>query len=409
MTRAPGPLLPSHAPCILNPMIAPRQRWALLAAAVAIAAACSGAEETGAFSPVTDATLAGGAGGSGGGADAGPKDASSGQLDAGSIWPDAAPDGPVEAGPAPVFDAGPPPPFTCTGKPNPTGTHTVSVQSGGLLRTAIVHVPGALDATKGAMLVLNFHGFSSADWQEELLTHMTQVADERGFIVAYPSGVATSWNAGDCCGTAWVDAVDDVTFTKDLLAKLEADHCVDPARVYATGMSNGGFLAHRLACELSDRVAAIAPVAGVLGVDPDKCQPTRHVPVLHFHGTSDPIVPYGGGTPVVPQLGVGIVFRSVADSMEAWRAKNQCATAPTPFYQKGDATCVEWEGCADDAMTALCTIDGGGHTWPGGLPIPVVGKTSKDLDATRAMLEFFEAHPLKKLVLSIFRSRAPRC
>lgn len=363
--------------------------------AVVVAAACAASDSVGAFTPVSDDTETGGAAGAVGARDGGARDATLASADAGALWPDAAPDAAVDAGPSPAFDAGPPPAFTCGGKAGPSGTRTLVVQSGGVVRTTILHVPASLDPTKGATLVLNFHGFSSANWQQELLTHMTQAADERGFIVAYPEGVASSWNAGDCCGTSWVDAIDDVAFTRDLLDAIQADHCVDPARVFATGMSNGGFFSHRLACDLSDRIAAISPVSGVLGVDPGACNPKRHVPILHFHGTADPIVPYGGGAPIVPQLGVGVDFVSVAASMEAWRAKNQCAVTPTTFFQHGDATCVEWEHCTDGATTALCTIDGGGHTWPGGLPIPA-GKTSSDIDATAAMLQFFDAHPMKK-------------
>jgi polyhydroxybutyrate depolymerase len=187
--------------------------------------------------------------------------------------------------------------------------------------------------------------------------------------------------------------VDDVAFVRDLLDEIEARYCIDPKRVYATGMSNGGFLSHRLACEVSDRIAAVAPVAGVLGIPPESCNPGRPVPVLHFHGTADPMVPYTGGTPLIPQLGVGIVFRSVANTMSHWRSKNACSGFEKTFYANGDATCVEWPDCAMGAQTALCTIDGGGHTWPGGVPIPA-GKTSTDIDATATMLEFFAAHPL---------------
>jgi polyhydroxybutyrate depolymerase len=308
-------------------------------------------------------------------------------------WPDADPYPDAGPGPSPGFDAGDsaPPPTTCSGKTGKKGSVTVSLQSGGLLRTSIVHVPDKYDPDKGAMLVLNFHGFSSAGWQQALLTRMSQASDERGFIVAYPEGIAASWNAGDCCGTAWSDSVNDVGFVRDLLDRLEDDYCIDPKRVFATGMSNGGFFSHRLACDVSDRIAAVAPVAGVLGID--GCSPKRPVPILDFHGTSDPLVPYGGGTPLVPQLGVGLVFTSVADSMEYWRKANGCSAFDDTIYQNGDATCTQYKDCAQGAATVLCTIDGGGHTWPGGVPIPA-GKTSQDISATTTMLDFFEAHPM---------------
>ncbi len=306
------------------------------------------------------------------------------------LTPDAGP------GPHPGFEGGAPPPkpFTCSGKTGKSGERTLGLQSGGLLRTSIVHVPDSYDPTKGTMLVLNFHGFSSAGWQEALLTRMSSAADTRGFIVAYPEGVATSWNAGDCCGTAWTDSVDDIAFTKALLDKLESDYCIDPKRVYATGMSNGGFFSHRIGCELANRFAAIAPVAGVLGIPPDQCHPSRPLPIIDFHGTSDPLVPYDGGTPILPTLGAGLVFRSVAETMHFWQLNNGCSGSTKVIYKNGDATCREWPDCQGGANTIECTIDGGGHTWPGGLPVPPLGKTSTDIDATATMLDFFEAHPM---------------
>ena len=310
--------------------------------------------------------------------------------DAGMASPPPAPI-PLPTPPPPDPDPEPtaPAPFTCEGKTGETGDHLVLVPHDGLVRHVLLHVPDGYDPTRGTMLVLNLHGFTSADWQQSLLTHMNDAADARQLIVAYPQGVAASWNAGDCCGTAWVDAVDDIGFIAAALDKLERDYCVDPRRVYATGMSNGGFMSHRLGCEMSDRIAAIAPVAGVDGMD--TCHPERPVPIFHFHGTADPLVPYDGGTPILHDLG-GLVFRSVAESMSIWAELNGCSGEPTVFYEHGEVTCREWTGCA--AQTRLCTVDGGGHTWPGGLPIPFLGHTTNDIDATDAMLDFFEAHPL---------------
>jgi polyhydroxybutyrate depolymerase len=312
-------------------------------------------------------------------------------------WPDADPTPDAGPGPSPGFDAGAdaaPPGPSCSDKTGEVGSSiTLSIQSGGTTRTSLLHVPELYDPTKGTMLVLNFHGFLSAGWQEELLTRMDTESDQRGFIVAYPEGVSASWNAGDCCGTAWSDSVDDVKFVRDLLDEIEKQYCIDPKRVFATGMSNGGFFSHRLACEASDRIAAFAPVAGVLGIDPSQCQPPRPVPILDFHGTADPLVPYDGGTPLVPQLGVGLTFRSVPDTMEFWRQHNDCSTFGVTFYQNGDATCVRWPDCAGGVETVLCSIQDGGHTWPGGVPIPA-GNTSTDISATTTMLDFFEAHPM---------------
>jgi polyhydroxybutyrate depolymerase len=282
---------------------------------------------------------------------------------------------------------------TCSGKKGPKGEMTVTVAAGGLLRTAIVHVPDKYDPTQPAMLVLNIHGFSSNAIEEEVLSRMNTASDQKGFLAIYPDGVASSWNAGQCCGTSWVDGVDDVGFLKKLLAQIEADYCIDTRRVYATGMSNGGFLSHRLGCEMADVFAAIAPVAGVMGIP--SCKPSRPVPVIEFHGTSDPLVPYNGGNPVL-NLGIQGTFNfdAVGHTVQGWRDRDGCTETQETIYQKGDATCVRWPECQGQSEVVFCTIDGGGHTWPGGVPIPAFGKTSADLSATTAMIQFFEAHPM---------------
>jgi polyhydroxybutyrate depolymerase len=317
-----------------------------------------------------------------------------------SAWPKGDPDPGAAPTGAPTFGgggAGAPVParVTCSGKAGLAGDQQLTLTSSGGTRDLRLHVPAGYDPTAGQMLVLSFHGFSSNAWEQEILTRMDTVADAHGFLVAYPDGVSASWNAGACCGVAWNDSVDDVQFTKDMLALIASEYCIDPARIYATGMSNGGFMSHRLGCEMADTFAAIAPVAGVLGIDAAACNPSRPVPILDFHGTADPIVPYKGGTPVSPvDLGsaVPITFRSVADSMSIWRTKEGCSGTPDTIYAQGDATC-QRSTCSAGSEVVLCTIDQGGHTWPGGVPIPL-GKTSIDISATETMVEFFEAHPM---------------
>lgn len=285
---------------------------------------------------------------------------------------------------------------SCTGKQAGSGDSVVTLTSGNLLRDAVLHVPSGYDKTKPTELVLNFHGFTSNAPEQVILTRMNAAADKRNIIVAYPDGVAASWNAGDCCGDSWTNNVDDVQFTKDLLAKLEADYCVDPKRVYAAGFSNGGFLSHRLGCEMSNVFGAIAPVSGVMGLDPSTCTPERAMPVLDFHGTGDPIVPYNGGTPVIPiDLGSAFIqFRSVGTTIDAWRKIDDCLGGGTTIYQNGDATCTEYDSCKGGAVVTHCKIDNGGHEWPGGVAVPLLGNTSNDISATDTMLNFFDAHPL---------------
>src|SRR6202035_315690 len=190
------------------------------------------------------------------------------------------------------------PPVACSGKTGGAGDLTLMLTSGGYARDSLLHVPASYDPTKGTMLVVNYHGFSSNAAEQVALTGMNPVADSTNFIVAYPDGLGAGWNAGACCTEAQPPNVDDVQFTKDLLSLIGSEYCIDPARIYATGFSNGGFMSHLLGCKMADTFAAVAPVSGVLGIPPETCRPSRPIPVLHIHGTADMVVPYDGGKPL---------------------------------------------------------------------------------------------------------------
>ncbi|MGZ3438986.1 MAG: extracellular catalytic domain type 1 short-chain-length polyhydroxyalkanoate depolymerase [Polyangia bacterium] len=282
-------------------------------------------------------------------------------------------------------DGGGIPATTCTGKSAPTAVDdTWTIMSGGLSRTLNVHVPKSYDPTAGMPLVLNFHGYSSNAMQEDLLSGMNAKADSAGFIAIHPEGTNNSWNAGACCGMAAQNGVDDIGFVKDILVTAADKLCVDAHRVFATGMSNGGFLSHRIGCELADRFGAIAPVAGVVGVA--TCTPSRPMPVIHFHGTADTLVPYDGST--------SNGFGSVPDTFAGWGTRDACTDTPSVTFMMGDVTCNSYLHCGGGAQVTLCTVQNGGHTWPGGLPVPSLGYTTTNISATDAMWSFFQAHPL---------------
>lgn len=280
------------------------------------------------------------------------------------------------------------PPVTprCATKQAQKRDDTWTVDFGGDKRTADVHVPPSYDPTRAYPLVLNFHGLTSDAPQESLLSNMNAKADSAGFIVVYPQGTGSpaSWNAGACCGDAVKTQKNDVGFVSALLDVLEDRLCVDDKRVFSTGMSNGAFLSHRLACELGARIAAVAPVAGVLGVQ--SCTPPRPVPVMHFHGTLDALVPYAGST--------ALGFIPVPDSFSGWAKRDGCTGQPVTTYDKLDTQCSTYEHCDAGSEVTLCTVKGGGHTWPGGLPVPALGYTTRNLDATDAMWDFFVKHPM---------------
>ena len=272
----------------------------------------------------------------------------------------------------------------CTGRIAQPLDATWTLSSDGQSRTFNVHVPASYDPARRSPVVLNFHGYSSNAAQEDYLAQMSAKADKVGFIAVHPEGLMNSWNAGACCGNSAQTSVDDVGFVRDLLDQLEGTLCVDARRVFATGMSNGGFLSHRLGCEMSERIAAIAPVAGVLALA--SCNPTRAVPVIEFHGTADTIVAYDGNA--------AQGFPDVASTFAAWAKRDGCVGQPTETYRNADAHCATYATCAGGAAVALCTIDGGGHTWPGGTPVPSLGYTTPNLSATDAMWDFFTKHPL---------------
>lgn len=277
----------------------------------------------------------------------------------------------------------------CSGLASPAADRELTLTRDGLERTYWVHLPPSYDPTRPTPLVLNFHGYTFNATQHQRLTRYDDESDAEGFIAVYPEGTGSSqsWNAGACCGEAAEQQVDDVGFVTAMLDALESELCIDPARVYATGMSNGGFLSHRLACELSDRIAAIAPVAGVIGVV--ECVPERPVPVLQFHGTLDTLVPYGGDE--------SEGFPSVGDTMQAWADRNGCTGEPQETFSEGYTRCETWADCEAGAEVVLCTTTGGGHTWPGGIPMPVLGHTTTDISATDAAWDFFARHPRPSL------------
>lgn len=288
------------------------------------------------------------------------------------------------ANPAP----GTPAATSCSGKAALSGDLDWTLKQNGRDRTVHVHVPAKYDPTKPAPVVLNFHGFTSNGNEQALYTGMTRKADEAGFIAVHGEGIGPqkSWNAGACCGEAMETKADDVALVSSIIDELESKLCVDTKRVFATGMSNGGFLSHRLACELSNRIAAIAPVAGVMGVP--TCTPSRAVSIMHFHGTYDALVPYDGVDSNDRK------FPSVAATADAWAQRNGCTDTGRTTFESGDAKCTTRDKCTAGSEVTVCAITAGGHTWPGAFPVAMMGHTSQSIRATDAMWEFFQKHPM---------------
>ncbi|QSQ19100.1 dienelactone hydrolase family protein [Pyxidicoccus parkwayensis] len=274
-----------------------------------------------------------------------------------------------------------------------------TLDSGGKTRSFIYRVPG----DKGPHpLVIALHGRLGQGRNQEQLSHLAELSAREGFIVVVPDGVRRSWADARGVTPASQQGVDDVRFVSDLIDHFVKTAGADPARVYVIGMSNGGIMAVTLACRLSERITAVASVTGgmpeSLGTT---CAPSRPVPIAFFMGDQDPFMPYAGGA-------LGEDRGRVLPSREAaarWAALDGCAAGPAleelPDVDPQDGTRVEratWKDCHGGAEVRLYTVKGGGHTWPGGTAYArerLIGRTSRDLDASREAWELFSRFTAK--------------
>jgi polyhydroxybutyrate depolymerase len=265
------------------------------------------------------------------------------------------------------------------------------IVSSGQTREYLVYVPGSYDRNKPTPLVISMHAAGLWGAAQEEMSQWNAVAEREGFIVVYPTGARGSGPRIWHMEPGRLET--DVTFISDLIDKLSADYNIDPARIYANGLSNGGGMAFVLSCTLSNRIAAVGMVSAAQLVPWSWCADPRPVPMITFHGTADPVVPYAGGkTWVAPRA-----FPNIPMWTANWAARNRCAPNPTDSAVAPNVTRRTYTGCADDAAVELYTIRGGGHDWPGGRPVPewLCGPVSYGIDATSRMWAFFRAHRLR--------------
>jgi polyhydroxybutyrate depolymerase len=259
------------------------------------------------------------------------------------------------------------------GSPSPTRIEHLTVA--GQQRVYVLYRPPSLDPKQPVPLVIALHGYTVDTTWMEPNTHFDELAKRNGFVVVYPQGINNSWNAGSCCGH---NHNDDDAFIKAVIDQLVAGGNIDVKRVFVTGMSNGGAMAQRLACDLADRITAVASVSGSLLVD--SCNPSRAISVLEMHGTADSLIPYEGGT----TAGLGS-FPPTMSVMKRWASLDGCS-APTST-QSGITTNYRWAGCRDGSSVVLDAIAGEDHTWfaPANLP--------GEPDATQVAWDFFSQAP----------------
>jgi polyhydroxybutyrate depolymerase len=290
-------------------------------------------------------------------------------------------------------------PIVPTPSPNPSlpaGESDHLLTHNGLERSYILYTPASTDWSQPIPLVFVFHGGTGNAESAIFMSGFNEVADANGFLVVYPNGTGPldddkllTWNVGTCCGFAQRNNVDDVGFVRAIADEIKSMTNIDTNRIYATGMSNGGMLSHRLACEASDLFAAVAPVAGTLNFP--SCNPAESISVIEFHGTDDQNLPYDGGKGTDSLVDVDFV--SVQDSVEFWVSFNGCNPQPqTESFE--DIQHEAWRGCAESASVELYTIIGGGHSWPGGEQgWPGSDKPTQTISASQLIWEFFEKHP----------------
>ena len=265
-------------------------------------------------------------------------------------------------------------------------TINASITHDGIQRNYILYIPEIYDGSSDVPLVLNFHGFGSNATQQMVYGDFRDIADTEGFLLVHPEGTTfignQFWNVGF---PGLSSNIDDVGFTEALIDELATLYAIDLDRVYATGMSNGGFMSFLLACQLSEKIAAVASVTGSMTQDTfDDCNAQRPTPVLQIHGTEDDVVLYNGNTLSIP----------IADVISYWVDHNNCETTPTtttfPDIDPSDGSTIEhsvYEDGDNGITTEHMKVIGGGHTWPGS--VINTGGTNQDIDASMEIWLFF--------------------
>ncbi len=270
------------------------------------------------------------------------------------------------------------------GTPHAGGASEETIESAGTTRGYRLAVPEDYTGKKPLPLILNLHGLGSNAIQQAIYSQLEEKGPERGYVVVTPNGTppAMFWNI-----LANLDTPDDVAYASELIDATEAALCINTARVYSTGMSNGAGMSVHLGCQLGDRLAAIAPVAGVNLLQGTGCPEGKDLPVIAFHGQADGVVPYAGGASVG-----NIPVTPVEDAVAAWAKRDGCKRQPTIESISEHVQLTDYSGCDKKTDVQLYTVSDGAHTWPGSLDVPRLGHVTTEINAADLMLDFFDEH-----------------
>lgn len=274
------------------------------------------------------------------------------------------------------------------------GDYSLSLVHAGQTRLYRVHVPASYSATRPAPLVFSLHGGGgNMDFQaNDSYYGQISKSDQAGFIAVFPNGFSklksgklATWNAGNCCASARDEDSDDVGFIRDIIKNLSAQLNVDPRRIFANGMSNGGMMAYRLACDMPDVFRAIASVAGTDNTK--SCTPKAPISVLHIHAKDDELELFDGGAG--RKSAKVTSFVSVPDSIAKWVRLNSCNPTPKRVFENAGAYCDAYTSCRGGVEVKLCVTPTGGHSWPGGKKPRGDTPGSTALSATDVIADFY--------------------
>ncbi|TAN62605.1 esterase [bacterium] len=301
------------------------------------------------------------------------------------------------------------------------GDYRESITVDGMVRTYLLHIPYAYNARKDYPLVLGFHGGGGTGAKFAQQTDFRVYADKEGFIAVFPDGIEHNWNDGRDSTDAYELGVNDVKFVRILVEHLKSKLRIDAFRVYAAGVSNGGFFSHRLGCEAADIFTAIGvDVAAMPTNMVSKCNPVKPVSLVAIQGTVDPFIPINGGDTKHKTLGIGDggLTESAWRTMELWASKNGCRARPVitklpaRVHDGTSVTGYEYKNCRGDSAMNYYIVDGMGHNWPPNEPgrekERIVGPTSKNIDATKVFWEFFEHLQKRNKYYNPPREHVPR-